>query len=271
MFRKSIFCLALVIVGNDYIAAEETFEGVVRPMAIRHFKGVASIDWPVTVIHFAVGDQVKKGDTLLEFDPALKTVQLAEIGLLVVERSLVVLEKELVIHKNTRARYEKLDEELLGAVSVQELERCCQTLASHEAKIEVAKASIELAKVKLGMAKYHFDNFQKMVSPIAGEVVAINCTLGMVARAESKQLVWIEVVDASVVEVIASVPWQKAKVIRKAEDARVLIEQGEHIMPGIVTAVPMIANESGMVPLIIRVSNPALHLIPGAKAEILLK
>ena len=273
MIKRSCLSLISVLVFNAIGMAqiEKKFEGIVRPVAVRHFQGAPSIDWPVTAIHFSVGDSVKKGDILLELDPAIQLVQVAKAKLIVAEKRLLVLQKGLPAHRNLYARCIWLKDFMPTAISGQEMDTVSSELASYEARIEVAQAEIAQADIELSIAQFNYDSYQMMISPINGEVVAIHCTLGMVARAEKEQLVWIEVVDLSVVEVQSYVPWQEAEKIRSSENRQVFVQQGNHILPGTIIAVPSMANNSGMVLIIVRVNNPDLKMIPGAKAWIIQK
>lgn len=267
MFRIVSLMLIVAVLMNAAMAQSEEIFGVVTPIPDRHFQGSPTKDWPVTKIHVKVGDKVKVGDCLVELDPAVFPLQKAQAELDSAKSHLDVIKSQLVIRELILKRHQDLSQ--VGASSQQEREE--RTEAVNVLKCELAKAEAceKAAYASFRMAKYDFDTYQRINTPISGEVVAIRCSLGLVARSESQQIVWIEVIDSSRVHIHCQIPPQSVSTLRKLMTEKKTLKIKSVNCTAKVVAVPrMILN--GKFDVILEADNPDLELVCGQEIQVIL-
>ena len=259
--------LALVVIASMSAATVRSDEviGTVVPIPTLHFQGSPQKDWPVTAIHFKVGDRVKAGDCLVELDPAQLPQQKAQGELEAAQRNIEVVKSHLAIQQKLLKRCTLLNKQ--RAACEADVDQLKESVTSLEAGLAQAQAAERVAIASLGMAKYDFDHYQRINTPIAGEVVDIRCSLGLVARATDKQLVWIEVIDSSRVYVRCLVESKLLEHMLKLKDARTGIGVVGSSCTARVVAVPRLVRD-GKITVIVEADNPRLELVCGQEVKV---
>jgi multidrug efflux pump subunit AcrA (membrane-fusion protein) len=253
---------------NTSVAQEpEQITGVVMPIPTRHALCAPVKEWPVTAIHVVVGQQVQKGQCLVEMDPAMLPQRKAQAEWDSAKARLDVLQANLKVCKQNMERAICLLK--TNSTSQQEVDERTGATQVLERELIQAKANEQAAGVAFAMAKYDYDNYQRILSPIAGEVVAVNCALGMVARAEDKKLMWIEVLDSSRVQITCSVSPQVAKVLKvRLVVKKPLTLEGVSSKAEVVAVPRMVTN--GKVNVVLEADNPNFELVCGQEVKIIL-
>ena len=213
---KTISLVVLVLVFsavNNSAVAQNQVKGIVRPMPTRHFQGSPTKDWFVSKIHVSVGSQVKAGQCLLELDPGTFAMERATAQLNAARTNIVAVKARLEVRQQILERAQRLMK--TGASSKEDVEEKTEAVKVLKAELAKAEAEETVAKVNFDDAEYDNKAYQRINSPINGEVVAINCSLGLVARAEFRQIVWIEIIDSSVIYIHCFVSPESALDFRK--------------------------------------------------------
>lgn len=263
MSKAITLVLAVVVSLNVAMAQSEEITGVVVAMPGRHFKGSPQRDWPVTAIHFKVGDRVKAGDCLIELDPAELPKQKAQAQLEATKCHIEVVKAQLRARKLMLERCSSLIR--VNAVCQQEYEDVTEAVEALKHQLAQAEADERAATAELAMVVYNFVHYQRINSLIDGEIVAINCALGMVARATDRQLVWVEVIDSSRVHIHCLVPPETAVGRLIGTDKLLSIKDARCVAK--VVAVPRIIV-NGKVDVILEADNLNLELIVGQEVKL---
>jgi len=243
-----------------------TISGVVTPIPSRHALCSPVGTWHLTAVHVAVGDLVTVNQCLGEMDPAMLPQQRAQAEWDSAKARIDVLlanlkvgrqnmERAICLHKTHSISQQEVDERT-GAVQVLE----CELIQ--------AKANERATSVTFAMAVYDFKHYQRILAPIAGEVVGVYCAVGMSARAEGKQIVWFEILDSSRVYVCCAVTPETAVRLRgmKNQKPPKPVELLGTSCKATVVAVPrMIVN--GKVAVVLEADNPNLELVCGQEVK----
>ena len=267
MSKVSLVVSLVLIATSNLVLAQSQITGKVEPIPDHHFLGSPQKDWPVTKIHVKVGNHVKAGDCLVELDPAIFPVERARAQLESTRCQIDVIKSRLANHELMLGRSRRLVK--TNATSQQQCDEDAETVKVLEHQLIQANADCKVAEASFKMAQYDFDTYQRINSLIDGEVVAIKCSLGMIARAEDRQISWIEVLDSSRVQISCSVLPKVASQLRQSlgEKKPVRIVDSE-IVAHLVAVPRIIVN--GKVPVILEADNPNLELICGQEVNIVL-
>jgi len=253
MFKKLLLVVTIISTSEIVSAQELTeFAGIVKPVSSKHYRGSPENGFPVTQIHVKEGDWVNQGDVLIELDPADLPLNLKKAQVEVANGDLAMLLSKREIRGKVLARCKLLREK--KAISVEELDLAQECVNCLDAEIERAKAAIKVAKVAYEQADFVHTNYEVMKSPIAGEVVRVNCALGQCGRAETGPVVWIDIIDSREIEIHFPVPTKTAKSLKKGHP--VLISQDGQTWKSEVTTVTKLADSNRQIPIIVKMSNP---------------
>lgn len=261
MFKSAMVALACLC--STAYSAEIT--GVVEPIPECHFRGSPVKEWPVTKIHVKVGSHVQAGDCLVELDPALLPMQKATADWDAAKSHSQALRAKLAVREGFLRRCQKLLPS--GACSKESEEECRESVEMLRRELEQAVAQERSAEVQFKMAKYDFDNYQRINALVSGEVVAVRCCMGMVARAEDRQLVWVEVIDSSHVQIRCQISpglVQKLKNIMVQKTA--LAIAGTKCTATVVAIPPVISN--GKYEMLLEAGNPHHELVCGQEVRL---
>ncbi len=237
--------------------------GVVIPHPQRHFLGSPQKDWPVTKIHVKVGDRVKAGQCLVELDPAMLPQQQAAASLRAAQFRLLAAEKHWEAQQRMLDRCKRLLKS--KAACEQEQDERLDVVECANLGIQEAEANAEAARVALAREKYDFDNYQRINSLIAGEVIAINCALGMVARAEQKQLVWVEILDDSKIYIRCQVSAGPLSELRRAAEKPFRISSKKAVAK--LVFIPKVIIKGSM-EVLLEADNPSGELTVGEEVKV---
>lgn len=272
MFRIVFWTLAVVAIGlvamgaiNTTMFQQKEIVGMVTPVPTRHFRGSPTKDWPVTKIHVKIGSQVKAGDCLVELDPAMRPQEKAKADLDAATEHLNVVRSCLVIREKMLNRCQRLLEK--QAASQEDNDERTEKVNALRCELAEAEAHKRAAEASLGSVKYDYDYYQRIISPISGEVVAINCSLGLVARPENRQLVWVEVIDGSIVHICCFVSPKLGPRLRELMNDGTMICIADTNCLAKVVAIPKILV-SGKLKVILEVGNEDLELTCGQEVKI---
>jgi hypothetical protein len=153
------------------------------------------------------------------------------------------------------------------AISQQDCDECTESVNCLKCEIAEAMKSKKAAEASLGMAKYDFDHYQRIITPISGEVVAIHCSYGLVARSVDHQLVWVEVIDSTKVHICCSVSPDIANRLREMMAKKATLSILGTKCKATIAAVPRIIR-NGLVPIILEADNSKLELVCGQEIKI---
>jgi len=259
--------IAVVMLFTATNQSEEIVEGVVTPMPDHYFQGAPSKDWPVTKIHVKVGDKVKAGDCLIELDPALLPQGKAKAQWDSAKLHLEVLKSRLTTRECVLGRHLRLLKS--NAASQQECDECTEAVEVLKRELAQGEADERAAQFAFKMAKYDYDVCQRISSMVSGEVIAIRCSLGLVARAETRQIVWIEVLDSSRVHIVCAISPQLVDTFRQLMDEKVSLSVIGTDCTAKVVAVPRIIT-NGKFDIILEVDNPNFELVCGQRVKLCL-
>lgn len=196
----------------------------VEPHPQKHFLGAPTTDSGFVLgIECEIGKDVKKGELLINLDPAPKPLEYIKIQVDEAKCSLKVLEAQLKARENERTRATNLISKGGASVQAQEAAETNYNLLVEE--IELAKVRVRLAEVNYEKAQYNYGYYQNIRSQIDGKVVAVHCKLGQIARTANSDLVYVEVVDDSLVRVKVKVTLDLARKL-KVKESQVSISLG---------------------------------------------
>jgi RND family efflux transporter MFP subunit len=252
MYRRSLLSLGLLVVGfASSLGAEEPekhqFVGLVQPLAMVELRPrVSSV---VTKINFTAGQNVRKGDLLVEIDPTR-----FEAALAVVQAELDVAQADLARATAGSQRAQQLSAK--GAISREAIEQAAADRDRAAAEVNVAKAKLDVARIDL--------MFTKVVAPIDGvigpplqspgdTVVADTTDLGVLVSTDP-QAVYFNVSQETVLD-MRDAPNPEASVWlpRSKEPVRGRIEWAANALD----------TKTGTLQMRVLVPNPSGKLLPG--------
>ena len=240
-------------------------------------------------VHFAEGQDVRKGDLLFTIDPRSyqATVRQAEAtlakDLAQVKQAEADIAKDTAQAKNARVQAERykslIDRQLVAQEQYDQsrtnAESLEATLLADEAALENAKAAVQADKAALENAKIQL-GYCSIRSPIGGRVGNLLVHRGNVVKANDTQPLAV-VNQVSPVYVVFSLPEQNLPEIRKymaAKELEVeawLPNEDKPVEKGVLTFVDnAIDNSTGTIQLKGTFSNKAGRLLPGQFASAIL-
>lgn len=256
------FVLCLAVADLAFAQEKNQITGTVIPVPILHYQGSPTNDWFVSAIHVQVGDRIKAGTCVIELDPAKLPQEKAKGELDAAKAHVEAAKANLATQEKLLGRCDQLLP--AQAVCLSEFDTLLGTVKILRAELSKAQAQERAATANLGMIKYNYDFYQKMICPIAGEVVDINCSLGLVARATEKQLVLIRVLDDSRVQIQCEVSPKQAAALRmlkiaQAVDPRIKIGIADTKCCAKIISVPRLIK-NGKVTVTLEAANPDSEL-----------
>lgn len=160
----------------------------------------AQVSGQLQAVHFAEGQEVRKGDLIAEIDP--RTYQSALDQALAKKKQ---DEAQLAASRSTLKRYEELIEKKF--VSAQDLENQRQTVRQQEALIAGDAAAVENARTQLG--------FTKIIAPIDGLAGIRQVDVGNLVQANGSAIVVLT--QTQPLNVIFNLPQQDMAKVREAD------------------------------------------------------
>jgi len=147
----------------------------------------AAVDGTVARVAVHDGDQVKKGQALIEFNPAAAqlAVDAADAELRQTQAQERVLRSRL---PGLKQRAQRLAEAAAGgAIDGQAADDARNAVAQAEAEALAAQAAVDVARQKLRAAQWTLER-QQVRSPVDGEVVGLEVQVGNAVTAQTEML-----------------------------------------------------------------------------------
>ncbi len=147
----------------------------------------AAVDGTVMRVHVRDGDQVKKGQTLIELNPAAAqlAVDAAEAELRQAQAQERVLRARL---PGLQERARRLAEAAAGgAIDGQAADDARHEVVRSEAEVAASQAAVDVARQKLRAAQWTLER-QQVRAPVDGEVVGLNAQVGNAVAAQTELL-----------------------------------------------------------------------------------
>ena len=190
------YTLAPVTRGD--IEATVTALGNVQP---KNYVDVgAQVSGQIKALHVNIGDQVKKGDLLVEIDAQVQQarVEADQDSLAALQQQLVDQQAQLALKKAQYERQVRLDQQ--GATSKDDLQTAKAAYDSAtaqsgavQAQIKQSQSSLQADQVTLGYAK--------IAAPMDGTIVSLPARLGMTINSVQQAPTLLRVADLSLMEI----------------------------------------------------------------------
>jgi HlyD family secretion protein len=253
---SKLYQTALIDQGN--IAQFVTATGTIRPVAVVIVG--AQLSGTVHKIYADYNQSVKKGELLLELDPAIYSAQLRQT-----RANLLVANAALALAKSNSKRNETLFEKKF--ISSATFEHDKQEQVSAAAQFELASAQLEKAETDLSNTYIR--------SPIDGVVLKREVDLGQTVAATFQTPELFQVAqDFNVMQIDTSISEADITAIKESMRATFTVDAFENkIFEGIVKQIRLSPNSqqgSGAVTynVVINVNNFNLLLLPGMTANV---
>jgi RND family efflux transporter MFP subunit len=248
-------------VGSGTSGTELRLPGVVEPNAYRQVVVTALVAGRVTKVGPALGDRVRRGETLAEiYSPALAEARTRYVS----------AQAMLDAHDRELQRTQKLVE--IGAASRQELEKVHAEHAAQSAAVQSARSQLELLGVSTSaldkMAPDHNVGATiKVPAPIDGVVTERGANVGLNADQATKLFT---VVDLSTVWVVANLYEKDFPRVRVGTDAAITTSARPDLtLRGRVSYIdPQVSAETRTAKVRIEVHNPNGELRLGMYADV---
>lgn len=147
----------------------------------------AAVDGTVARVAVRDGDQVKKGQALIEFNPAAAqlAVDAADAELRQTQAQERVLRSRL---PGLKQRAQRLAEAAAGgAIDGQAADDARNAVAQAEAEATAAQAAVDVARQKLRAAQWTLER-QQVRAPVDGEIVGLEVQVGNAVTAQTEML-----------------------------------------------------------------------------------
>jgi cobalt-zinc-cadmium efflux system membrane fusion protein len=250
-------------VASGASGTELRLPGVVEPNAYRQVVVTPLVAGRVTKVGPALGDRVRRGDTLAEiYSPALAEAQTRYVS----------AQAMLDAHDRELQRTQKLVE--IGAASRQELEKIHAEHAAQTAAVQSARSQLDLLGVSTStlenMAPDH--NVTATISipaPIDGVVIERGANVGLNADQATKLFT---VLDLSTVWVVANLYEKDFSQVRVGTEAAITTSaQPDVTLRGRVSYIdPQISADTRTAKVRIEVPNPTGELRLGMYADVVM-
>jgi RND family efflux transporter MFP subunit len=224
--------------------------GPIRPPPDRDAPVAATASGPITALPVREGDRVDKGTVLAGIDdrPLRDALQAADA-------SAAAAAARSRQAREAANRKKALSER--GIVSRADAEAAEADAAEAEANALGARASLDTARFALDRAQLR--------SPIAGVVLAIHRRLGQVVDGSSNDPI-VEVVDPSVLELVAQVPADGLARLSPGQSAMISVEGLEPLAATVASVAPGVGDATGLGVVRLRL-DPGVQVPVGASGQ----
>lgn len=199
--------LATVQVTRADIESSVTALGTLQPR--RYVDVGAQASGQIRTIHVEIGDEVQKGQLLVEIDPSTQTARL-DAGRYAIDNLKAQLQEQRAQHELARQQYHRQQSLAAGGATREEDVQTAQAeLHATQARIDMFKAQIAQAQASLRSDEAEL-GYTKIYAPMAGTVVALDARVGQTLNAQqqtplilriaklSPMTVWAEVSEADI-------------------------------------------------------------------------
>lgn len=199
--------LATVQVTRGNIESSVTALGTLQPR--RYVDVGAQASGQIRTIHVEVGDEVQKGQLLVEIDPSTQTARL-DAARFAIENLKAQLQEQRALHELARQKYHRQQSLAAGGATREEDVQTAQAeLHATQARIDMFKAQIAQAQASLRSDEAEL-GYTKIYAPMSGTVVALDARVGQTLNAQqqtplilriaklSPMTVWAEVSEADI-------------------------------------------------------------------------
>ncbi|MCI8213029.1 hemolysin secretion protein D [Pseudomonas sp. S25] len=199
--------LATVAVTRADIESSVTALGTLQPR--RYVDVGAQASGQIRTIHVEIGDEVQKGQLLVEIDPSTQTARL-DAGRYAIDNLKAQLQEQRAQHELARQKYHRQQRLAAGGATREEDVQTAQAeLHATQARIDMFKAQIAQAQASLRSDEAEL-GYTKIYAPMSGTVVALDARVGQTLNAQqqtplilriaklSPMTVWAEVSEADI-------------------------------------------------------------------------
>jgi macrolide-specific efflux system membrane fusion protein len=199
--------MATVQVTRGDIESSVTAVGTLQPR--RYVDVGAQASGQIRTIHVEIGDQVKKGQLLVEIDPSTQTAKL-DAGRFAIENLKAQLQEQRAQHELARQKYHRQQSLAAGGATREEDVQTAQAeLHATQARIDMFRAQIAQAQASLRSDEAEL-GYTRIYAPMSGTVVALDARVGQTLNAQqqtplilriaklSPMTVWAEVSEADI-------------------------------------------------------------------------
>jgi len=199
--------LATVQVTRGDIESSVTALGTLQPR--RYVDVGAQASGQIHKIHVEIGDEVHKGQLLVEIDPSTQTAKL-DAGRYSIENLKAQLQEQRALHDLAQQKYRRQQNLAAGGATRDEDVQAAQAeLRTTQARIDMFRAQISQAQASLRSDEAEL-GYTKIYAPMSGTVVALDARTGQTLNAQqqtplimriaklSPMTVWAEVSEADI-------------------------------------------------------------------------
>lgn len=195
----------------DYVTAEvergsveDTVTALGSLQPLNYVDVGAQVSGQIQVIHVDVGDQVKKGDLLVEIDPRVQQqkVDQSRSQLAAMQAQLLDRQATLRLRRAEAARQTRLRAE--GANSLEEYDTAIAAAASAQAAAKSQEAQIAQARSQLTADETTL-GYSRVIAPMDGTVVSLPVKQGQTINASQQAPTILRIADLSTMTVTTQV------------------------------------------------------------------
>jgi macrolide-specific efflux system membrane fusion protein len=194
LFKNPLADYVTAPVGQGSIEDTVTALGNLQPL--NYVDVGAQVSGQIQAIHVAIGDEVKKGDLLVEIDPKVQQSrvdesrsQLVSAQAMLVERRAGLKLKQAAAARETRLHAEAADSQAEYETALAELATAQAQLKSQQAQIAQAESTVNAAVTLLG--------YSKIVAPMDGTIVSLVVKMGQTINATQQAPTILRIADLS--------------------------------------------------------------------------
>jgi macrolide-specific efflux system membrane fusion protein len=194
LFKNPLADYVTAPVGRGSIEDTVTALGNLQPL--NYVDVGAQVSGQIQAIHVAIGDEVKKGDLLVEIDPKVQQARVDESRSQLVSAEAMLVERRagLKLKHAAAARETRLHAE--GADSQAEYETALAELATAQAQVKSQQAQIAQAESTLN-ADVTLLGYSKIVAPMDGTIVSLVVKMGQTINATQQAPPILRIADLS--------------------------------------------------------------------------
>ncbi|MET0123860.1 efflux RND transporter periplasmic adaptor subunit [Pseudomonas caspiana] len=199
--------LATVQVTRGDIESSVTALGTLQPR--RYVDVGAQASGQIRTIHVEIGDEVQKGQLLVEIDPSTQTARL-DAARYSIDNLKAQLQEQRAQHELARQKFHRQQSLAAGGATREEDVQTAQAeLHATQARIDMFRAQIAQAQASLRSDEAEL-GYTRIYAPMSGTVVALDARVGQTLNAQqqtplilriaklSPMTVWAEVSEADI-------------------------------------------------------------------------